>query len=377
MKRQKKIVIFGPLNTRGGREIEAGFVGSILSKKYNVTICSTERIEAENDLLLVDKELNIYTKYSSRSPKVLKRFIKRFKNEDLKFQSLKLKTIKSLREILNDCDLIIVIAQVLSLHVESVVNYARKNNKNIVFRTTGKIPLLRREYNGVRYDLSYLEAVNSYIHHSIENAKSLKRVIYHEYEIIDQCVVNENSLISQRRERKKIKRFYTCSRLDKNKNVETVIKAFNKLCNLDVELHIYGEGYELERLKKISINKNTIFHGHIQHDILLESVNKNDCLIISSLEEAGPYTGLEAMCLGIPIISTKVGSMPKRLENLNNIWFKPLSVTSLLQRIMEFNNMDPKEIKTLQSYLIESYQTKYSKTIIEKKYIEAFSNYLV
>jgi len=377
MLNQKKILIFGPLNSRGGRELEAGFIASILSKSHKVSLCSTTQISANNDILLVDKNLNIYKKHLNYTDKIIKRLFKTLTVKQLKVKSLKSREVKSLREMIIDNDLIIILAQVLSLHIEEVVNIAKRNGKKVIFRTTGTIPLLRKEYKGIIYDLKYLEEVDEYIHHTHINADSLSRVITHNYSVIDQSIFNEIELMQARKSRANIKQFYTCSRLDTNKNVGVVIQAFNTLTELDVELHIYGDGYELSDLKQLKRNKNIHFHGHIPYNKLLQNINKHDCLIISSIEEAGPYTGLEAMCLGIPVISTRVGSMPERFKGLDFMWFEHDNVSELKERITDYINFETIKIEKIQNELTARYDSTYNHKKIQDKYLNTIENYLM
>lgn len=372
---KKKIVIIGPFNTRGGREIEAGFIATTLAQHYHVTLYSTEYLEKDNDILSVDANLTIYRKNKRLNFSLFKKKIRK-KRDGLSFKSLKSKDLITLEQVISKADLVLVLAQVLSLHIDKIILLSKQYYKPVVFRTTGTIPLLQREFNGVKYDLKYLEIVDEFLHHTMQNADSLSRVISHNYTVIDQSVVKESELKTLRKKRSKISKFYTCSRLDKNKSVETVVKVFNSLSGSGLELNIYGDGYELERLKALATNKKIQFHGHVAHTTLFNKINENDCLIISSKEEAGPYTALEAMCLGIPVLSTKVGSMPIRFKELNNIWFAHNDIDGLKQSIIQFSQMNKIEVEKTQSKLLNIYDTTYCNSIIEKKYLKVISSIL-
>ena len=49
-KKSKNIAIVGPINSRGGREIETAFIADVLNDKYKVSIFSTEMMDKRNDL---------------------------------------------------------------------------------------------------------------------------------------------------------------------------------------------------------------------------------------------------------------------------------------------------------------------------------------
>jgi len=371
---KSKISILGPFNNRGGREIEAGFIADVLNEKYIVNLYSFEYISIKNDINSVNKTLSIYGKYVSVFSKIKNKLGLKPSYNKLKFKSISNGKIIELTNVIKSSDVIFIVAQVLSHHIDKVVTISKKYNKKIILRTTGTIAPLNLDSD--KYDLNYLNNINEYVHHTEQNAKNLLNSKKHKYKIIDQTIFNEEELIKKRHSRTNIKKFYTCSRLDTNKNIGLVIKAFNKLKNYNVELNIYGNGYLFEDLKIMAKNKNIKFHGHIEYHNLISKVNSNDCLIISSKEEAGPYTGLEAMCLGIPIISTKVGGMPKRLEGFTDIWFNTNNEKGLVERIINFHNLDKEQIVSMQKRLCTRYDSFYAKSIIEKQYLELVEKYV-
>jgi glycosyltransferase involved in cell wall biosynthesis len=373
---KKKIAIIGPFNTRGGREIEAGFIADVLEEDYQVTIFSLANINKANDINLVNHKLSIYTKSTSFSSKLKNKLGIKVSNSDLAFKCLKSRKTKQLNTVIKEHDVIFIIAQVLSLHIPEIVALSKAHKKKVILRTTGTIPLLRREYKGVKYDLSFLENIDEYIHHTTANADSLNRILKHNYSIVDQSVFNESELKSVRHQRKLIRKFYTCSRLDKNKNITAVIKAFNAVKNNDLELHIYGDGYEMNALKTLKENKNIYFYGHVDYNQLIDKINDNDCLIISSKEEAGPYTGLEAMCLGIPVISTPVGSMPIRFKEFDTMWFNYNDEKTLIDRINYYSSFKPAIIANYQHKLEANYDVNYNKKLIKSQYLNIVKKHI-
>lgn len=365
---KKNIAVIGPFNTRGGREIEAGFIGSVLSNHYNVNVFSTQFLENDNDLLQVDKELDVYKKHSPLKYKILNKVGVRKLKKELYFKSLKNSNVISYTQVLKNTDLVVIVAQVISHGLRIIINNAIQSGSKILFRTTGTIQYLN--FNSIQKSEGLiLEKVDYYIHHSKDNANRLLATINHKFKIIDQCVVNQEALVKERQPKLEIKKFFCCSRLDKNKDVATVIKAFNKLIEHDVELHIYGAGSEAIYLKNLSLNKNIYFHGHVDYKKLPSKIADKHCLIISSKEEAGPYSALEAMCLGIPIISTKVGSMEDRFNGLSISWFNHGKEEELKNAILNYREKGEVEISKMSKDLSNRYHNKYDKTLVAKQYL--------
>ncbi len=369
----KKVVILGPINSRGGREIEAAFIADVLSEKYEVTIYSTETIELKNDLFLVNPSLNVYKKNKPFFNKI-KAFIGvKINYESLRFKSLKTQKIKSLENAIIEADLIVVVAQLTSNYSKKIIQTAKKFEKKVVFRTTGTHSAI----NLIAKYFAYLDYVSLFINHSESNSVVFKTNKSYKYKIIDQCVFEEENILDKAKEIGAIKRFYCVSRLDNNKDVLTVIKAFNSLKSYkNLELHIIGDGYELEHLKLNVDNSNIIFYGHLDYPDMIRTISNFHCLIIASLEETGPYNALEAMVLGIPVISTKVGAMKERFVEENNMWFNQGDWESLAVKVVEYSNFKLDEIKLIQKRYIEIYKNNHSKKSIAKAYLDAVSLYL-
>lgn len=107
-------------------------------------------------------------------------------------------------------------------------------------------------------------------------------------------------------ERKKV--FAAVGRLEPQKNFQMLIKSFSQFHKYekDYKLIIYGEGTERSSLEKL-INQlnleNSVFLPGRNKDVL-NAINDSAAFILSSDYEGMPNALIEAMCMGMPVIST-------------------------------------------------------------------------
>ncbi|MCM3705702.1 CDP-glycerol glycerophosphotransferase family protein [Cytobacillus firmus] len=113
--------------------------------------------------------------------------------------------------------------------------------------------------------------------------------------------------------------FISIGRLSPEKDHRKLILAFSKIAKIHsyVRLYIVGEGpleYELKKLSSdIGLKDQVIFTGQLSNPFYF--ANKCDCLILSSNHEGQPMTLLEALVIGLPIISTNIPGSKSLLEN--------------------------------------------------------------
>jgi len=110
----------------------------------------------------------------------------------------------------------------------------------------------------------------------------------------------------------------------------------------DFILHLVGTGPLLPQMKKISdeigINKNVVFHGYVADDKLLELYSRSDIFILPSIIEGLPVVILEAMAMGLPIVSTRIAAINGILDENNAIMVEPANPLSLANGIMKIIN---------------------------------------
>jgi glycosyltransferase involved in cell wall biosynthesis len=109
----------------------------------------------------------------------------------------------------------------------------------------------------------------------------------------------------------------TVGRFVKEKNYELLLEILLK-SDLDFELCMVGKGPLLNKYNVI-INKfnhdNVKIVDWVNQQALVELITQADLYIQSSVSEGLPRTILEAMALGMPIISTNVGSISGLVKN--------------------------------------------------------------
>lgn len=108
----------------------------------------------------------------------------------------------------------------------------------------------------------------------------------------------------------KNKTIISVARLTPQKNQQMLIEAFASFSKKypDYDLVIYGEGssrdFLVRLVKDLKIQNKVSFPGVVKN--VFDYVQTADMFVLSSNFEGMPNTLLEAMCIGLPCISTKV-----------------------------------------------------------------------
>ena len=155
--------------------------------------------------------------------------------------------------------------------------------------------------------------------------------------IIIPNAINKEFLTNK--DRKNIKnKIVSVGRLEKQKNYPMLIKAFSLFLdnNPDYTLEIYGKGSLYEHLKIIAsdlkIADKVIFKGYTKN--IIDSISDAKMFVMTSDFEGMPNALIEAMCLGVPCISTDCdggGAQELIKNNVNGILINKNDVESLVQ----------------------------------------------
>lgn len=117
-------------------------------------------------------------------------------------------------------------------------------------------------------------------------------------------------------------RIVSAARLMKQKNQLMLIDAFAQIRKdfPDYTLTIYGEGPFREtleqRIKELGLGDSVFLPGKVQN--VFDCIADAELFVLSSNFEGMPNALIEAMCLGLPVISTKVSGATDLIEHEKN-----------------------------------------------------------
>jgi glycosyltransferase involved in cell wall biosynthesis len=130
---------------------------------------------------------------------------------------------------------------------------------------------------------------------------------------------------------------YYCyaGRLSEEKGVDTLLEAASRV---PLPLKIIGDGPLLADFKKQYGNSSHIeFMGRMTSEELFPVVQKARFLVIPSVcYENNPYSVIEALCMGTPVLGANIGGIPELIEKgENGMLFEAGNVEELKVRIRE------------------------------------------
>lgn len=111
-----------------------------------------------------------------------------------------------------------------------------------------------------------------------------------------------------RYEGERLKEIVSVGRIDENKNQELIIDAFANIADKypDYKLVLYGEGdlrqTLIDKVNKIGLSDRILLPGRVSD--VAEKIKKASVFVLSSNTEGSPNALIEAMMLGLPVVST-------------------------------------------------------------------------
>jgi glycosyltransferase involved in cell wall biosynthesis len=139
------------------------------------------------------------------------------------------------------------------------------------------------------------------------------------------------------------------------KNLPALIKAAKQLSQTspDTIFTIIGEGPEKKHLQDIikqkKLTDKVFLLGSIQN--AKKYLPAFNVFVLPSVKEGLPYTLLEAMAMGLPIVATRVGGIFEILEFYPQTHYRlvePNDITDLTTALQELQNQSPLNLQQLQ-----------------------------
>jgi len=165
-------------------------------------------------------------------------------------------------------------------------------------------------------------------------------------------------------DKKKDKIIFSVGRLVPWKGFDVLIELMSNL--LDWQLIIVGDGPDKEKLGKLinrlNLEKRVKLVGSMPRERLLEYLTKAQVFVLNTSFESFSFQVVEAMNLGIPVITTNIGNLPEIIDDgREGILIEPNNKEQLIKAIKRLEQDDDyrKEIiknakKKAQKFSIEN-----------------------
>lgn len=133
-------------------------------------------------------------------------------------------------------------------------------------------------------------------------------------------------------------------RLSKEKGILNLIEAFSKTKN--GQLYIAGEGEEKENIEKLiksnSLESRVKLLGFLNSVEMKEYVRKCKFVVVPSIwYENCPYSIIETLAIGKPIIGSNIAGIPELVkDNINGFTFKYDNIAELSEKMEKLFNED-------------------------------------
>lgn len=162
-------------------------------------------------------------------------------------------------------------------------------------------------------------------------------------------------------------------RIAREKDLPTLFKAYKNLETNNKKLLIVGGGINKIKKKALKELKENVFFIGNKIDVI-PYLNAMDLFIMPSLTETTCLAVLEAMSCGIPVISTKVGSIPEYIiDKENGMLFPKGNSTILKLKIQQLMKNDIKRSDIGKSGR-KTIETKFNFEISAKKIKKIFKS---
>lgn len=358
----KKIIFVLPRMGGGGAERVTSLLANELSLNNEVTVYTfvggesfyylNENVHYENIGITMNRK-NKLTRMWSKTvffPKTLCSLYKKLKKG-------KYDVVVSL---LNEADILVGICRGLGVKFKHICSERNDPTK----RSSVKLRLLNTIYK--RADLFVCQG---------QRVCDFYKNVPFEKKIVIPNPVNGERLPVRLNETKRI---VAVGRLDKQKNFTLLIESFKEIGDEfpDYRLDIYGEGTEREKLEKLIQDNN------LQENVFLKGAHRNvqqliadaALFIMSSDYEGFPNALLEAMAIGLPVISTDFPTgIASELISAENGLVVPVNDKKQMVQAMKklLNDSELREImgknnrEKCKEYYIENIIYKWTKAISE------------
>lgn len=133
--------------------------------------------------------------------------------------------------------------------------------------------------------------------------------------------------------------FIHVSTMGYEKNLEDIFQAFSSIAKINNgwRLTLVGPAdtlYINGLIEQYDLKKNVIFVGAVSNQEVARYMQASSAFLLFSRYENFPCVIIEALCCGLPVISSRVGGVAEAVDSSNGILVPPEDVDALQQAIL-------------------------------------------
>lgn len=167
--------------------------------------------------------------------------------------------------------------------------------------------------------------------------------------------------------REKVKNIIFVGRVCDSKGCRNIIDIAHSFPDINFKLI----GKIENNYKKIELPSNVIMTGEIQN--VFNELIKADIFLFPTYTEGFPCALLEAMAVGLPIITTKVGAIPDMIEDKGGIYCRINNNKDIVDSIKKLeNNINIR--KNMSNWNIQKVKKKYLKSNVLNQLFNIYSD---
>lgn len=146
--------------------------------------------------------------------------------------------------------------------------------------------------------------------------------------------------------------FVFLGRLSPEKGLTTLIRAFAK-AKTGAALHLVGDGPQRQELEALSeelgIKEKIVFTGTRYGEELLDIVSHSLALVLpSEVMENCPYSVMEALSMGKPVIGSRIGGIPELIQQgITGVCFETKNVDELADALLSMKSMPQEQYEKM------------------------------
>ncbi|OIR00700.1 glycogen synthase [mine drainage metagenome] len=168
-------------------------------------------------------------------------------------------------------------------------------------------------------------------------------------------------------------RWLHVSSLYQLKNVEGIIEAFKSLNQVrqDWELIIVGNASQklIDQVFETGLSNKIKFVGELQHRDVAKQMMDASALVLFSRHENFPCVIIEALCCGVPVVSSNVGGVSEAVNDSNGLLVESENIEALKNAFIFM--IDNYHLYDLQQISMDA-SKKYSEEVIGGQFVSLY-----